>query len=316
MTRTSRLRSAGATATLIALALALALVLGACGSGKSALAPAGGGTSSPGSITIGSANFPESALLADIYAGALKAKGVKVSTKLNIGGREVYIPALQDGSIDLVSEYTGVLLDYFTKNKLRPGSPGPEQIYSDLAGALPAGLAVLQKSPAQDVDTLAVTKATADKFHLTSISDLASHAKDMTLGAAPEWAGRQEGILGLKSVYGLTFKTFKHLDAGGPLTIGALKNGDIDVGNIFSTDSSLKTDNFVALTDPKHLFTAENVVPLIRKSKDNTTVTATLNAVSGALTTQNLTAALAQVQVNKTNPEQVAAQFLKQHGLS
>lgn len=304
-------------ATAAALLAAVTLILSGCGSSKGALAPAGGGhTSSPASIAIGSANFPESALLADIYAGALKAKGVKVSTKLNIGGREVYIPALQDGSIDLVPEYTGVLLDYFTKNKVRPGSPTPAQIYTDLAGAVPSALAVLPKSPAQDVDTLAVTKATADKLHLTSMSDLAGHAKDLTIGAAPEWAGRQEGILGLKSVYGLTFKSFRRLDAGGPLTIGALKNGDIDVGNIFSTDSSLKTDHFVALTDPKHLFTAENIVPLIRKSKNNATVTATLNAVSAALTTQNLTDALARVQVGKVNPQQVAADFLKQHGLS
>jgi len=311
MRTTIRLRPLAAGAVLAVLGLALT----ACGASNNALAPKPATGSTPGAITIGSANFPESALLADMYAGALKAKGINVSTKLNIGSREVYIPALQDGSIDLVPEYSGTLLAYFTKNKIPNGVSNSDQVYAALGSSVPASLKVLQQSPAEDKDTLAVTKATADKFHLSSIADLTGHAQDMTIGAGPEFAQRQTGIPGLKSVYGLTFKNFKALDAGGPLTVSALKSGDIDVGNIFSTDSALRTNNFVPLSDPKNLFLAENIVPLIQQSKNNPTITAALNALSAALTTQNLTDALSKVKVDKADPQTVAADFLSQHGL-
>jgi osmoprotectant transport system substrate-binding protein len=303
--------------TLGATVAVAALVLAACGSSNNALAPPPvTGSSSPGTITIGSANFPENVLLADIYAGALKAKGVNVTTKLSIGAREVYIPALKDGSIDLIPEYNGTLLAYFTQSKIPDGVSTSAQVYDALVKTIPPDLEILEQSAAEDKDTLAVTRATADKFNLRSISDLTGRAQDLTIAAGPEFAKRRTGIPGLQSVYGLTFKEFKPLDAGGPLTVAALKSGAVDVGNIFSTDSVLKTEGFVALSDPKNLFLAENIVPLIRKSKNNATVTAALNAVSAKLTTQNLTDALARVKVDKANPEAVAADFLAQQGLS
>jgi len=303
--------------TLGATVAVAALVLAACGSSNNALAPPPAtGSSSPGTITIGSANFPENVLLADIYAGALKAKGVNVTTKLSIGAREVYIPALKDGSIDLIPEYNGTLLAYFTQSKIPDGVSTSAQVYDALVKTIPPDLEILEQSAAEDKDTLAVTRATADNFNLRSISDLTGRAQDLTIAAGPEFAKRRTGIPGLQSVYGLTFKEFKPLDAGGPLTVAALKSGAVDVGNIFSTDSVLKTEGFVALSDPKNLFLAENIVPLIRKSKNNATVTAALNAVSAKLTTQNLTDALARVKVDKANPEAVAADFLAQQGLS
>ena len=125
------------------------------------------------SITVGSANFPENVVLADIYADALQAAGANVTKKLNIGSREKYIPGLKDGSIDLVPEYSGVLLQYFDKGATATSS---DAVFSALQKATPSTLTVLDQSQAQDADAIVVTKATADKYHLTSIADLAKKA--------------------------------------------------------------------------------------------------------------------------------------------
>lgn len=122
------------------------------------------------SIKVGSANFPENVVLADIYADALKGAGANVSKQLNIGSREKYIPALEDGSIDLIPEYSGVLLQYFDKSATARSSAA---VYAALQKAVPAKLTVLNQSQAQDADAIVVTKATAEKYHLTSIADLA-----------------------------------------------------------------------------------------------------------------------------------------------
>lgn len=300
---------------LAAVTAAAMLGLSACGSGGGDDNPLSGPTaeSASGTITVGSANFPESELLMDIYAGALQAKGLQVATKPNIGSREVYIPALQDGSIDLVPEYTGVLLQYFDKSATVGDS---ESTFKALKAALPPDLTVLDKSAAEDKDALVVTKATADKYDLTSIEDLAPHAKDMVLGGPPEWKTRDTGVPGLKKVYGLTFKSFKPLDAGGPLTVQALKNGQIDAGNLFTTDPNIPVNNFVVLDDPKGLFGSQNVVPLIRKSKVNDTVSGALNAVSAKLDTETLTDLVKQVVIDKKDPTTVAKEFLSSNGLS
>jgi osmoprotectant transport system substrate-binding protein len=302
-----------------AVAALAVLVLAACGSSSSptggSSAAASGGSSSAagaGSVTIGSANFQENVLLADIYAAALKAKGVTVSTKLNIGSRQVYIPALQDGSIDLIPEYSGVLLQYFNKTATQVSS---DDVFAALKTALPATLTVLDQSAAQDKDAIVVTKATATKYNLKTIADLAAVASKLTLGAAPEFATVADGVPALKSLYGVTFGTFKPLDAGGPLTINALKNGQIDAGDIFSTDPSITADNFVVLDDPKNEFAAQNVLPLITKSKVTPTITATLNAVSAKLDTTTLTTLVAKVITDKSDPTVVASDWLKSVGL-
>ena len=281
-----------------------------------ASAPASAEAASPAidSITVGSANFPENVLLAEIYAGALEAKGVKVTKKLNIGSREVYIPALKDGSIDLLPEYTGTLLSYFDKGTSTATSP--DDVYKALVAALPPGISALKPSEAEDKDTLAVTKKTAATRKLTSISDLTPIAGQLKIGAGPEFKSRQTGLLGLKRVYGLTFKEFKPMDPGGVLTIKGLSDGTVDVANIFSTDSSIKTKGFVVLADPKNLFLAENVVPVINAKKLSPTVTDALNAVSAKLNTANLTDLVSKVQVDKQDPVKVAAAFLKSSGLA
>ncbi|GAB3465158.1 ABC transporter substrate-binding protein [Kineococcus endophyticus] len=303
----------------LALVGSLTATLAACGGGDDPLAtdstPAAGGSADAATIIVGSANFPESELLAEMYSQVLEAKGVTVQRKFNIGARELYLKALDDGSIDLLPEYNGALLAYYLKGDAPQGVSSPETVLDALKKEIPSGLEVLDQSAAEDKDSLSVTSETKSKYNLTSIADLAPVAKDLTIGAGPEFQERYQGLKGLKELYDVEFGTFKPLDVGGPLTVAGLKDGSIQVGNIFTTDSSIETNGFVVLEDPKNLFLAQNILPLIRSSKNNSTVTEALNAFSAKLTTENLTQYLAQVQVDKKTSAAVAKDFLSANGL-
>ncbi len=262
-------------------------------------------------ITVGSADFPESQLLATIYAGALAAKGVAVDTRLNIGSREVYMPALLDGSIDLIPEYSGATMSYLDKDAT---ASSPEDVAAALKKALPKGIAMLKPSAAQDSDVVAVTQATADLYKLKTIADLSSHAGEMVLGGPPEWKTRKEGVVGLKEIYGLKFKSFKTLDVAGPLTLSALGNGQVQAADMTSTDPAMKQSRLVALVDTKNLFPAQNIVPLIAEKKIADKVAATLDAVSAALTTDDLIAMNARLNEHESY-DAVASSWLAAHGL-
>ena len=290
-----------------------ALALTACGSGGDPLAAPSESAAPSDTIVVGSADFAENALLAEIYAGALSAKGVKVTKKLNIGSRETYIPGLEDGSIDLIPEYSGVLMQYFNKDAT---ATSPDEVYTALQSAVPTQLTVLEKAAAEDKDSITVTKETADKYTLKSIADLKPVAKDLVLGGPPEWKTRPTGAPGLKKVYGLEFKSFKALDAGGPLTINALKKGTVQAADVFSTDPNIPANGWVVLDDPNSLFAAQNIVPLINKAKASATVTAALNAVSAKLDTPTLAELVKKVVLDKGDPETVAKEFLTTSGLS
>jgi osmoprotectant transport system substrate-binding protein len=273
---------------------------------------AGGGSGS--GITVGSADFPESALLAEIYAGALEAKGVKVTKRLNIGAREAYIPALQDGSIDLIPEYSGVLLQYFDKTA---DETEPDAVYTALQAALPSNLIVLEKSAAEDKDAVVVTRETATQLNVKSIEDLAPHCPNLVFGGAPEFQTRPDGIPGIQATYNCTFKEFRSLDPGGPLTVAALKNGDVQAANLFTTQSTIAANDFVVLADPKNNFAAQNVLPLINKEKATDEVKAALNEISAKLTTEGLTQLNAEADGDaKPSPEAVAKGWLSQNGLA
>jgi osmoprotectant transport system substrate-binding protein len=295
-------------------AIAAMMGVAACGGSSDPLAA---GTPAPqanaGTVVVGSANFPENVLLAEIYAGALSAKGVKVDKKLNIGSRETYIPALKDGSIDLIPEYTGVLAQYFNPKASATDAAG---VYAELKAALPSTMTVLDKSTAEDKDAVVVTKETAAKYKLKSIADLGPQAKNLTLGGPPEWKTRPTGVPGLKKFYNLEFKTFRPLDAGGPLSVQALKNGQVDAVNLFTTDPSIAANGFVVLDDPKSLFAAQNVVPLITKAKVTPTISAALNAISAKLDTATLGELVKQVVVDKKDASAVAKEFLAKNNLN
>lgn len=301
--------------TAAAVVVAAMLPLSACG-GDPTSGGGTGDTSSP-AITIGSANFPENQLLAEMYAQALEGKGVKVTRKFNIGARELYLKALREDSINMIPEYNGALLAGLSPNGEVPdGVSTTEQVNEALQKVLPEGLEILESSPAEDKDTLTVTSATAQKYNLKTIDDLKAVAGRLALGAGPEFKTRYQGIVGLKKVYGLNFKTFKSLDPGGPLTKAALKKNQIQVANIFSTDSAIETDNLVVLEDTKNLFLAQNITPVISTSKVKGEVEPALDAVSAALTTEDLTKYVAEVAVNKKSYETVAKQFLDDNSLS
>jgi osmoprotectant transport system substrate-binding protein len=305
---------------LTSLTTCAALALTACGSGGEDPMDedSSGGDAAGGAVVVGSANFSESALLAEIYAGALEANGVEVSTKLNIGSREVYIKAIEDGSIDVVPEYTGVLRDYFMAGEGDQDggeASDAEGVYDELVEAVPEGLVVGEFSEAEDKDALVVTQETAEQNSLTEIGDLADVAGELTLGGPPEWKTRRTGIPGLKEVYGVEFGNFTETDAGGPLTLKALTQGRVDAGNLFTTNPQIPANDLVVLEDPELLFGSQNIVPLMREEVADDEVKAALDEVGEKLTTEMLTDLVAQVDIDKEDPADVAEQWLADHDL-
>ncbi|GAB5895669.1 MULTISPECIES: ABC transporter substrate-binding protein [Mycolicibacterium] len=296
----------------LATTMAAALTVSACGLNSDPLSSDGAAGSEGSGVIIGSADFTESQLIASIYSQALQAKGISVTEQFNIGSREVYLAALKDGSIDLVPEYSGALLSHLNPESTASST---EAVITGLVSNMPSGITMLAPSPAQDKDVVAVTQATADKYKLRKISDLAPVAGEMVLGGPPEWKSRVQGVVGLRDVYGLNFKEFVSLDAGGTLTMTALTNGQIQAGDLFSTDPGLKANHLVALEDDKDLFAAENVIPLIKSAKQTETITKALNAVSAKLTTDDLIDMNAEA-AKGTNLSDIAKKWLADAGLS
>ena len=242
----------------IGLAAAAGLALSACGSSGGNSNPLSGGATK-GSVVVGSANFPEDELLAEIYAQDLQAHGIKVTTKFNIGAREVYYPQIKKGAITIIPEYNGALLT--TSVDTTSTAATTAQVNAALRAKLPSTLAILNPSSAQDADSVTVTQAFAAKHHLKSIADLKPIAHTMTFGGPPECKTRADCIPGLKKHYGLVFKNFTPTDQSGPVTITDLKNGKVQAADLFTTTPQIVTDHFVSLADPKFNFAAQNVRP-------------------------------------------------------
>jgi osmoprotectant transport system substrate-binding protein len=291
--------------------LALSLVAAACGSSGSPST-----TTSKESLTFGAFNFNESAILMYMYGKALESKGYTVTYKANLGNREIVEPALASGQIDFYAGYAATDLEFINKGKGEATSD-PQATTDKLNTYLSAiGAKALNPSPTVDGNAFAVTKATADKYHLTKISDLAPVAGQMVLGGPTECPTRPFCQLGLQNTYGLHFKDFKALDAGGPLTKTALKNGDIDVGLVFSSDGGIAANNFVVLEDDKHLQNADNVVPIIKTAKLNSEITDIFNKISAALNTADLTGLNKSADIDKQDPADLAATWDKDHGFT
>ena len=281
---------------------------GNSGSSSNPLAP-----STSSSVVVGSANFPEDELLAQIYADALQGAGVKVTTKLNIGAREVYYPEVTKGAISIIPEYNGALLSTSVDKTSKATSTA--EVNAALKAKLPSTAEILNSAPAEDKDSITVTQATAAKYHLKSISDLSPVAKKFVIGGPSEFKTRADGIVGLKDVYGLTFKSFSPLDESGPITIAALKSGKVQAADIFTTTPQIVTDKFLSLSDPKNMFAAQNVTPLVYKKVASAKVVSTLNAVSAKLTTEQLLQMDKQLTINHASYTTVASDFIKQQGL-
>ncbi len=298
----------------IGLAAALGLTLAACGSSsKSSSNPLAPSAASSGTVVVGSGNFPESQLIGEIYAQALEAKGIKVTRRFNIGAREVYYPQVTSCAITVMPEYNGALLS--TSVDKNSTAVTTADVNAALAAKLPSSVKILNSSAAQDKDSVTVTSATAAKDHLTSISDLGPYAKTIVIGGPPEFLTRADGIVGLKKIYGLTFKQFQPLDEAGPITVAALKNGKVQAADLFTTDPSILLNKFVVLQDPKNLFAAQNVTPLVCKKSTTPAMAAALNAVSSKLTTAGLLQMDKLTGVDKEDYATVAKNWLSQHGL-
>jgi osmoprotectant transport system substrate-binding protein len=289
------------------------LAAAACGGSSSSSSSNPLAPSATGTVVVGSANFPEDELLAQIYADALQGKGIKVTTKLNIGAREVYYPEVVKGAITIIPEYNGALLS--TSVDPKSNAVTTAAVNAALMAKLPSSVEILNSAPAQDKDSVTVTQATATRYHLTAISDLAPYAKNLVIGGPPEFRTRKDGIVGLKNVYGLTFKSFQPLDEAGPVTIAALQSGRVQAADLFTTTPQIITDHFVTLQDPKNMFAAQNVTPLVYKKGVNSTITSTLNAVSAALTTDALLQMDKALTIDHASYTQVASGFLTQMGI-
>ncbi len=300
--------------------LGLAVALPACSSPSG---PTSGGAERPPSqhsavITVGSFNFPESVLLAEIYGEALAAARYPVRILPNLGTREVVDTALMDGLIQLVPEYAGSALEFVTLGR-RSASASASATNRALAASVAGrGLLAARPAPAQDANAIVVAGGTAARYGLRSIADLGRVAPDLVFGGPPECPGRPYCLPGLKRVYGLHFKAFIPLDAGGPLTLQALQAGYIDVALLFTTDPNIPARHLVVLADDRGLQPAENITPLLRRDlldRYGPAVLAILNRVSAQLDTGTLRALDARVVLAGQNPRLVALTWLRARGL-
>jgi len=310
---------------LAAVGLLATTLLAACGSSsKSTNTSASSATSSTAAgnagagkpaVTIGDKNFTEEYVLGSLYQQALEAKGYTVTLKGNIGTSEITWKALTSGQIEMYPEYTGTLLSAIAGQTTLPTSA--QQAYTEAnAYAQKHGFTLLSQTPFYDSDALGTLKSFATNNHLTTISDLKKLGHSLTLGGAPEFATRLQGLIGLKQTYGLD-PTFKPLAIG--LTYKALDTGQVQVSDVFTTDPQLTTGKYTILTDPKKIFGFQNVAPVVKQSVLNAEGPAfaqTINAVSALLTISAIQKMNAAVALDQQSPASVAHAFLAANGLA
>ncbi|MGE5287124.1 MAG: glycine betaine ABC transporter substrate-binding protein [Micromonosporaceae bacterium] len=298
----------------------LTVALSACTSSGGHVTSAGGEPAGRhgAAITIGSFNFPESVLLAEIYGQALAANKFPVRILPNLGPRELVDPALMNGLLQLVPEYAGSALEFISLGHLPP-TANAEAANRTLAESLAGrGLLAARPAAAQNANAIVVTAVTAARYGLRSITDLARVAPRLLFGGPPECPERTYCLRGLKRTYGLHFKAFVPLDAGGPLTLQALRAGDIGVGLLFTTNPHILAQHLVVLTDDRSLQPAENVTPVLRRGvigRYGPNLVAVLNRVSALLDTGTLRDLNAQVELDGHRPRSVAKAWLRANGL-
>jgi osmoprotectant transport system substrate-binding protein len=300
--------------------LVLTVACAACTTASSrAPAAARGPGSGSAVIMVGSFDFPESVLLAYLYADVLAGKGYPVRVLPGLGTRELVDPALMAGLIQLVPEYTGSALDFVSLGRVHATAS-----VTATAGALTRsmasrGLVTGRPAAAQDGNAIVVTAATAARYRLRTISDLARVARRLIFGGPPECPERPYCLPGLRLSYGLRFSEFVPLDAGGPLTLQALTAGDIDVALLFTTDPAIRARHLVVLADNRDLQPAENIVPVLRQAtarRFGPRLLAALNALSARLSVAALAGLDAQTEMHGLTPRVVAERWLQAQGLA
>lgn len=300
----------GRLVAFAAVAVGATVALAGCASGD----PLGGGsTDDAGSETlvVGSQDYYSNEIIAEIYAQALEENGHTVDRQFRIGQREVYIPEIEDGAIDVFPEYTGNLLQYYVPDTTATTS---DDVYAELETSLPEGLRVLDQSPATDQDSYNVTKAFSDENGVTSLADLKNVTTPITLGGNSELATRPYGPDGLKSVYGVDVGFTPIEDSGGPLTLKALVDNQVQMVNIYSADPNIASNDLVTLEDPEGLFLASNVVPVVSEKVDDE-IAEIINTVSAALTAEDLVALNALSVNEQESADQIASDWLAEKSL-
>ncbi|HVF08388.1 MAG TPA: ABC transporter substrate-binding protein [Actinomycetota bacterium] len=239
-------------------------------------------------ITIASFDFVESELVAAVYAGALREAGFDVTHLRRVGSREVLLPALERGLVEMVPEYSGSALSFLGG---RPNADAAATIAALAVEVAPRGLVALEPAAAQSRNGLVVSAETSQRLGLRTISDLGGAADEMSFGGPPECPDRPLCLPGLERAYGLTFGSFLPLDVGGPLTVAAVSGGTVDVGLLFTSDGSLARHDLVLLRDDRGLQPAESIVPLVRRDaleRFGPAMGEALDRVSSQLTTDDL----------------------------
>ena len=306
---------------IAAAVLALAVACTACTAGSprgSPPEPVSAGNAGPGVITVGSFDFPESVVLAYLYAGALSARGYPARVLPDLGARELVEPALMTGLVQLVPEYTGSALEFVSLGRAH-ATADVAATASALASWMAArGIVTGRSAAAQDANAIVVTRSTASRYRLRTISDLARAAPGLVFGGPPECPERPDCLPGLRRTYGLWFRAFAALDAGGPLTRQALESGSIGAALLFTTDPAIRARHLVELADNRALQPAENVIPVLRRAtadRYGPGLLAALDATSARLSTDALTALDAQVELDGRDPRAVARSWLREQGL-
>ena len=264
-----------------------------------------------GPLVIGSQQYYSNEIIAELYAQVLEKAGIKVTRQYQIGQREVYVPEIKAGKIDVFPEYNGNFLQYLDKTATVTDTAS---IQAALAKALPSGLRVLDAAAATDQDTYTTTKAFSDQYGVKSLADLSKLTMPLTVAANSEFATRPYGPTGLKSVYGATVTVVPVEDGGGPLTVKALTDGKADLADLYSASPAIATNNFVVLEDPKNLILPQNVVPVV-SSKVDTAAAALINKVSAALSADDLRKLNASSVTEQKKSADIAKAWLTSKGL-
>ena len=318
LTRRGLLAGVGATAGLLALS--------ACSDTDPFAVDQASGGYSGGPIIIGSQQYYSNEIIAELYAQMMEKTGLSVTRQYQIGQREVYLPELEAGKIHVIPEYGGNLLEYYSKNSASGGPTAttatvtatatPSRAAGDTASiqdtllrTLPHSLTVLNPAEATDQDSLTVTKATAQAHSLTSIGDLASLGRSVTIAANSEFTTRPYGPKGLKAVYGVDASVTPVEDSGGPLTVKALTDGTVDVADIYSSDPAIGAKDLVILSDPQMLILPQNVTPLVSASLPAIAATA-INRVSALLTPDELRSLNQRSTGEKLSSKTIATDWL------
>jgi osmoprotectant transport system substrate-binding protein len=270
-------------------------------------------------ITVGSFDFPESVLLAYLYAGVLSARGYTARVLPDLGSRELVEPALMTGLIQLVPEYTGSALEFVSLGRVHATASVATTARNLQSWMGARGIIVGRPAAAQDANAIVVTAGTAARYRLRTVSDLTAVAPALVFGGPPECPERPYCLQGLRRVYGLRFRAFAGLDTGGTLTRQALEGGEIGAALLFTTDPAIRGRHLVVLADNRGLQPAENVVPVLRRAtaeRYGTGLVAALDAVSARLSTPALMALDAQVELDGLSPNVVAERWLRDQGLT